>query len=39
MVLNEEFDLLVLRKLVICWCELLFINKLMVFIGIIDLLK
>ena len=37
--LNEEFDLLALRKSVIRWCELLLTNKPMALIGIIDLLK
>ncbi|HCZ7250783.1 TPA: DNA polymerase III subunit delta' [Staphylococcus aureus] len=39
MALNEEFDLLALRKSVIRWCELLLTNKPMALIGIIDLLK
>ncbi|EOD4699129.1 DNA polymerase III subunit delta' C-terminal domain-containing protein [Staphylococcus aureus] len=39
MALNEEFDLLALRKSVIRWCELLLTNKPMALIGIINLLK
>ena len=39
MALNEEFDLLALRKSVIRWCGLLLTNKPMALIGIIDLLK
>ncbi|EHJ07795.1 DNA polymerase III subunit [Staphylococcus simiae] len=37
--LNEEFDLMSLRKSIIHWCELLLTNKPMALIGIIDLLK
>ncbi len=37
--LNEEFDLLALRKSVIRWCELLLTNKPMALIGIIDLIE
>lgn len=39
MALNEEFDLLTLRKTIIRWCELLLTNKPMAMIGVIDLLK
>ena len=37
--LNEEFDLIALRKSIIHWCNLLIENKSMALIGIIDLLK
>ena len=37
--LNEEYDLISLRKTIIRWCELLLTNRSMALIGIIDLLK
>lgn len=37
--LNEEYDLLALRKAMIRWCELLLTNKSMALISIIELLK
>ena len=37
--LNEEHDLIALRKVIIHWCELLLTNKPMALIAIIELLK
>ncbi|MCJ1657152.1 DNA polymerase III subunit delta' [Staphylococcus sp. NRL 18/288] len=37
--LNEEHDLMSLRKVIVHWCELLITNQPMALIGIIDLLK
>ncbi|WP_210125300.1 MULTISPECIES: DNA polymerase III subunit delta' C-terminal domain-containing protein [unclassified Staphylococcus] len=37
--LNEEHDLVALRKVILHWCELLLTNKPMALIGIIELLK
>lgn len=37
--LNEEADLMALRKSVIKWCQLLLINRPMALIAIVDLLK
>ncbi|MCE5091267.1 DNA polymerase III subunit delta' C-terminal domain-containing protein [Staphylococcus devriesei] len=37
--LNEEHDLVTLRKSIVHWCELLLTNKPMALIAIIDLLK
>ncbi|GGG98042.1 DNA polymerase III subunit delta' [Staphylococcus pragensis] len=37
--LNEEHDLVALRKVIVHWCELLITNQPMALIGIIDLLK
>ena len=37
--LNEEYDLISLRKSIVRWCELLLSNRSMALIGIIDLLK
>lgn len=37
--LNEEHDLVALRKVIIHWCELVLTNKPMALIGIIELLK
>lgn len=37
--LNEEHDLVTLRKVILHWCDLLLTNRPMALIGIIDLLK
>ena len=37
--LNEEFDLVTLRKSIIRWCQLILSNKAMALIGVIELLK
>ena len=37
--LNEEYDLIELRKVIVHWCELLLTNKPMALIGVIDVLK
>lgn len=37
--LNEEADLLALRKIIIKWCQLLLTNRSMALIAIVDLLK
>ena len=37
--LNEEFDLVTLRKSIIRWCQLILSNKAMALIGVIELLN
>ena len=37
--LNEEYDLIELRKVIVHWCELLLTNKPMALISVIDVLK